>query len=210
MSPLDDHRAADAPGTAPGQAATPSERLDHCTLPDGSALIVHALRRDDRALVEALFDDLGEDSRRDRFHGPKPRLTEKDLEAILDVGGARRAVLARDPSTGRPVALGELVRDPDEPRVAEIAFAVVDDWQGRGVGRLVGEALAHTALAHDVSAVRAFVRSGNARAASVVRRLGRLVASEVDGGVHELLVRLDVARRPCACAPSFEPALTGR
>jgi len=62
-------------------------------------------------------------------------LLESDLDWLVDVGCCgREAVAAVDQATGRTVGIARFVRDAGAPE-AEIEFEVVDDWQGRGIGR---------------------------------------------------------------------------
>ena len=48
----------------------------------GPALLVRPLRHGDVDTVAAMFARLGEQSRRARFLGPKPRLSAADLEQL--------------------------------------------------------------------------------------------------------------------------------
>jgi RimJ/RimL family protein N-acetyltransferase len=90
---------------------------------------------------------------------------------------------------GRAVGIGRLVRDTDAPE-AEIAFEVVDDWQGRGVGRRQAAELARLARREGILRLRASIERGNAPALALVRGLGELVASRSEGTAVEIVVRL--------------------
>lgn len=170
-----------------------TECPDPVVLPDGAELCVRPLEAGDRETVAELFAGLGERSLRMRFHGPRPRLSDADLALIADVHGDRDAVVVFAEDSGRPLALGELVRDAADPRSAEVAFAVVDEWQGRGLGRLLADRLAGRARCLSVDRVRAYVVASNDAAVSVVRRIGRIVRSGIDGGSYELEVEIDRA-----------------
>ncbi len=162
-------------------------------LADGSVLCLRPLEPGDRATVGEVFAGLGERSRRLRFHGPKPELTDAELSHLAAVDHRdRTAVVAYAEGSGKPVALGELVRDRDDRETAEVAFAVVDGWQGRGLGGVLADRLAGRARALGVSRVRAFVAASNDAAAAVVRRIGTVVGSGVEDGAFELVV--DVGR----------------
>ncbi|WP_146207358.1 GNAT family N-acetyltransferase [Nocardioides silvaticus] len=101
----------------------------------GVTLSIAPLEHGDVATVRAVFDQLGELSRTRRYLSPVPRLTTAAATALADADGFRHhAVVVRE-GPGRPVALGRLVRT--EARRAEPALEVVDDWQGRGLGRLL-------------------------------------------------------------------------
>jgi GNAT superfamily N-acetyltransferase len=148
------------------------------------------LRAGERAPVLEVFAGLSERSRRLRFLGSKPRLLESDLAHLVDVGrSGREAVAAIDQASGRTVGIARFVRDDDRPE-AEIAFAVVDEWQGRGLGKQLLAELRRLAREEGILRFRALIAHGNTRAFALVRGLGDvLVHDYVDGNV-ELVVRL--------------------
>ena len=93
------------------------------------AIALRPLRGGDRLPVLEVFAGLSARSRYLRFLGAKPRLNERDLELLVDVGrSGREAVVAIDQETGRSIGIARFVRDQDAPE-AEIAFEVVDEWQ---------------------------------------------------------------------------------
>lgn len=137
-----------------------------------------------------VFRDLSERSRRLRFHGPKPRLAERDLERLVDVGCCgREAVAAVEMATGRTVGTARFVRDEDAPE-AEIAFEVVDEWQGRGVGRALLAELAELGRREGVERFRASVAAGNEPALALVRSSGTVLSSRFEDGAYQLVVAL--------------------
>lgn len=137
-----------------------------------------------------VFAGLSERSRRLRFLGSKPRLPERDVDWLVDVGCCgREAVVASDEATGRTVGLARFVRDADAPE-AEIAFEVVDEWQGRGVGRqLLGE-LRTLALEQGILRFRALIAHGNRPAFALVHGVGEELRRGYEDGAVELVVRL--------------------
>lgn len=156
----------------------------------GSAVRLRRLGAGERRPVLDVFRGLSDRSRRLRFHGPKPRLPANELERLVDVGCCgREAVAAVEVASGRTVGIARFSRDGAEPE-AEIAFAVVDEWQGRGVGRALVSALAALARREDVERVRASVAVGNDAALALVRSLGPVVSSRYGDGAYELVVEL--------------------
>ena len=126
-----------------------------------------------------------------RFLGAKPRLNERDLDALVDVGRAgREAVVAIDQETGCSIGIGRYVRDADAPE-AEIAFEVVDEWQGRGVGRRLAAELARLARSHGILRLRASVDRSNWPALAVIHGLGEVLSRASEGSVVELVIRLE-------------------
>ncbi len=111
---------------------------------DGIA--IRQLHWGERRPVLEVFEGLSERSRSLRFLGSKPRLLERDLVHLADVGCCgREAVAAIERETGRTVGIARFVRDAGAPE-AEIAFEVVDDWQSRGLGRQLLAELREVAL----------------------------------------------------------------
>jgi RimJ/RimL family protein N-acetyltransferase len=147
------------------------------------------LRAGERTPVLEVFAGLSERSRRLRFLGSKPRLLESDLAHLVNVGCGREAVAAIDQETGRTVGIARFVRDEGAPE-AEIAFEVVDEWQGRGLGKRLVAELGALAREQGILRFRALVAHGNTAALALVRSLGdELVHRYADGNV-ELVVRL--------------------
>jgi GNAT superfamily N-acetyltransferase len=154
------------------------------------AFVLRPLRSGERRPVLEVFEGLSERSRRLRFLGSKPRLLERDLAHLADVGCCgREAVTATDPESGRTVGIARFVRDADAPE-AEIAFEVVDDWQGRGLGRALLRALRALALEEGILRFRALIAFGNAPAFALVRGLGDELARRYEDGNVEVVVRL--------------------
>ena len=150
----------------------------------GPEIFVRPLSRGDTATVRAVFERLGETSRRARYHGPKPRLGEKELRWLSAVGVAHLALVAWVDGDPEPVAIARLVRFCGS---AEIAFEVADAYQGRGIGSALARLLVTDARAAGIREITALVRSDNPAALALLRRvLGRLEL-RVEG--PDLLVR---------------------
>jgi ribosomal protein S18 acetylase RimI-like enzyme len=150
----------------------------------GPEVLVRPLRSGDTATVQAVFERLGDESRRTRFNGPKWRLGEKELRWLATVGPNHHALVAWVDGESEPVAIARLVRFGGS---AEIAFEVADTYQDRGIGSALAGLLVADACAAGICEVTALVRSDNPAALAVLRRaLGRL---EVRMEGPELLVR---------------------
>jgi len=92
--------------------------------------------------VDLVFAGLSRQSRFLRFHTPVPRLTGAMRTGLLAVDGRTHVGLVAEVA-GRPVGIGRFVdRGPGH---VDLAVAVVDAAQGRGVGRRLLEALGERA-----------------------------------------------------------------
>ena len=140
--------------------------------------------------VLEVFAGLSERSRRLRFLGSKPRLLESDLAYLVDVGRrGHEAVVAVDQESGRTVGIARFVRDAASPE-AEIAFEVVDGWQGRGLGKQLVTELRALALGQGILRFRALIAHGNRPAFALVHGLGEELTRRYQDGDVELVVRL--------------------
>ena len=140
----------------------------------GLELLVRPLRNGDTTTVQAVFERLGEGSRRARFNGSKPRLGEQELRVLAAVDATHHALVAHVDGDPDPVAIARLVRSGS---TAEIAFEVADAYQGRGIGSALVQELVGDACASGIVEVTALVRSDNRAALRLLSRvLGRLEA----------------------------------
>lgn len=155
-----------------------------------ASIAYRPLRAGERKPVLEVFAGLSERSRRLRFLGSKPRLLESDIAHLVDVGGCgREAVAAIDQESGQTVGIARFVRDERAPE-AEIAFAVVDEWQGQGLGKRLVAELQTLARDQGILRFRAEVAHGNAAALALVRSLGDVLVHRYADGNIELVVRL--------------------
>jgi GNAT superfamily N-acetyltransferase len=133
---------------------------------------VRALAAGDAATLDTVFDGLSARSRYLRFHGPAPRLTTNVRRTLLDVDGDRHVAVAAEVWTGgewSPVGIGRVLRIA--PGVGELALEVVDDWQGRGVGRRLLESLRERARSSGYRELHGEVLLENAAVLALLRRV---------------------------------------
>ena len=154
----------------------------------GPTLVVRPLRDGDVDTVAAVFARLGEQSRRMRFNGPKPCLSAAELRQLAMVDGGHHALVAYVDGDPRPVAIARLARAADG---AEIAFAVADEYQHRGIGSALAGELIADARAAGITEIIALVRSDNPDALALLRRTARVTRIRHEGS--ELSVRAAIA-----------------
>jgi acetyl coenzyme A synthetase (ADP forming)-like protein len=157
-------------------------------LRDGSTLRLRApVVEDADALVE-FFAGLSEHSLYLRFHG-FPALGRKLVEPVLEPDWQERGALVGS-LDGRVVALAEWVRLRD-PRAAEVAFAVGDDFQRRGIGTRLLEQLAARAAEAGIEEFVAEVLQENTAMLGVFREAGFMVTRASEAG--EVEIRFEIA-----------------
>ena len=152
-------------------------------LRDGTTLRLHPPSAADAQAVVAFFGDLSERSRYLRFHGAGS-VDEKLVGTFLDPDWETRGALAAT-QDGRIVALASYARLRD-PRAAEVAFAVADELQGRGVGTRLLERLAERAAAAGIERFVAEVLAENNAMLAVFRDAGFEIARTLERGEVEV------------------------
>lgn len=146
-------------------ARRPHHRGMHARYVD--RITIRPLRDGDTATVAALFDRLGPRSRARRFGGAKPRLSDVELGALARVDATHHALVAYVDGDPEPAGLAQLVRHGD---TAEVACAVADEHQGRGVGTALTRELAADARAAGIVRLEATVQGDNPPAVSLLAR----------------------------------------
>ncbi len=158
-------------------------------LKHGPSILVRPLRHGDVATVLAVFEQLGEASRRARFNGPKPCLSAVELEQMARVDGSHYALVAYLEGDPRPIAIARLVRT--DRTTAEIAFAVADSQQHLGIGSALAAELVADARAAGISEIIALTASDNRAALALVRRVADVREVGLEG--PELSIRAAIA-----------------
>jgi acetate---CoA ligase (ADP-forming) len=159
-------------------------------LRDGGTLRLRPPESVDQDELLAFFTRLKPESLYQRFHGMR-RPTAELVEAFLDPDwselGSLIGTLGED---ARIVALASYARLRDAT-TAEVAFAVSDELQGRGIGTRLLEQLAAEAAAHGIESFVAEVLAGNRAMLRVFEEAGFDVTRRLEAG--EVEVRFQIA-----------------
>jgi ribosomal protein S18 acetylase RimI-like enzyme len=139
---------------------------------------VQRLRNGDARTVMGVFERLSERSRRARFNGPKPCLSVGELPQLASVDRTRYVLVAYVDGDPQPIAIARFVRDG---RSAEMAFAVADEYQRRGIGSVVVRKLIADARAAGITEVVALVSSNNRSAIALLHRVLNAIEIRLDG-----------------------------
>ena len=158
----------------------------HTRYVDG--LTIRRLRNGDTGTVAALFERLGPRSREKRFCGAKPRLSDRELTALARVDHDHHVLVGYVDGDSLPAGIARLVRDGD---AAEVAFEVVDAYQGRGVGSTLARELAADARAAGIRQLVATVCGDNDRMVSLLKRIGQSLHVSWRGREREFVVGLE-------------------
>jgi GNAT superfamily N-acetyltransferase len=160
------------------------------TLRDGSRVRIRQWHRSDTGLLLRLFDRLSPESRYRRFLSCIRELTGSALRYLTQLDHHdHEAMIALDEGTGEAVGLARYVRDPRRPEVAELALAVIDDWQGRGLGTLLLDVLCARAAEGGITRFTALMLTTNRTMRDLLDHLGPVRIVDRDVSTVEVEVR---------------------
>jgi acetyl coenzyme A synthetase (ADP forming)-like protein len=158
-------------------------------LRDGSTLRLRPVRQEDAPGLQDFYDRLSPDSLHFRFHGAlASRVSE--VSRLLGVDNENDFVLVAE-AGGRVSGVALYLRDRRSARRAEVAFAIADALQGRGVGPRMLEVLAGLARDHGIRTFDAYVLHDNQRMTQVFLDSGFEVERRIEGGVFHVTLSLE-------------------
>lgn len=141
----------------------------------------------DKPRIERFLERLSEESVFHRFFR-RLRSTREIVEKMLSEEILLYIVIERGDDV---VACGELYRTT-WPDVVEPAVTVLDEYQGKGLGKLLVAIMTYCALKAGVSRFRAYVLPDNTSVIKIVSRLHPRLVKDY-GDVHLYEMRIDLA-----------------
>ena len=139
-------------------------------LSDGGTVHVRPIRPDDGAALREAFRHLSPESVYFRFFSPKAELSDTEVTRFTTVDYHDRMAFVAFLEESI-IAVGRYDRLPSGQE-AEVAFAVADEHQGRGLGTLLLEYLASYASDNGITRFSADTLVGNRRMLDVFRAAG--------------------------------------
>ncbi len=166
----------------------PSHWEADIVLSDGGTAHLRPIRPDDADLLRAFYSRLSEQSIYFRFFGPRPRLSDREINRFTNVDYDDRVALIATIGT----EMVAVVRyDRVEPKDhAEVAFLVEDAHQGRGMAAVLMEHLRAAARERGIRTFIADVLPANHRMTSLFRQAGYTAQSQFEDGVVRMTLDL--------------------
>jgi len=161
------------------------------SLPDGRPVEIRALNQDDRSEFVGAIDRMSAGSLYRRFFSVKRNFTPQDVASFVNVDFVTQvALVAIVEEAGRPEIVGAGRYMITQPGRAEIAFAVIDQYQRQGIGKALMRHLAAIARQSGLSELFAEVLPDNVAMLKVFEKSGYEVTIERDLGVVTVIINL--------------------
>jgi len=160
-------------------------------LRNGRRIEIRALKPEHRADLVAAVDRSSERSLYQRFFYPKRSFTEKEVAYFMEPDFVDHvALIALVEENRRPVIVGGGRYIIVRPGAGELAFVVVDQYQGQGIGAALMRNLASIARAAGVKELIADVLSDNIAMLKVLESTGLRVSTSREAGIVHVSLRL--------------------
>jgi RimJ/RimL family protein N-acetyltransferase len=171
------------------QSEYPTNLERDVTLKDGTALHIRPIRPDDAPRLMDLYDRLSRLSAYQRFFSIMKRLPPDWARLLATVDHRRRLALVaeRGPADAPEIEAVARYEPTDDPGTAEVAFAIQDGYQGKGLGTLLLRHLLDAAEARGIHRFRAYVLADNRRMLDLLTRFTDIRERQLDAGVVSLL-----------------------
>jgi acetyltransferase len=176
----------------------PSASLDpeSFTLKDGTEVVIRPIRPDDADDLQATFQRLSMESIYLRFLSFKKELPDEEARYLATVDyTSRMAFVAITKVDGKEIVVGVsryAMLDPRRPEIAESAVVVEDEYQGRGLGKLLLRRLVNYARAKGIYKLRGNMQVGNNRMLDLVKNSGLPHETHFVDGIWEVDIDITV------------------
>jgi ribosomal protein S18 acetylase RimI-like enzyme len=147
-------------------------------------LVVRPIAPSDKTALAAFFAALSPESRKRRFFTSKAALSARELAYFTEIDHRSHVGLVAEDAAGRFVGLGQYAGWAGDARTADVAVAVADDHQRRGLGTKLVRDLVERARVNGLDRLTASTQPWNVASLRLLRRAGFRVAGS-GGGVIE-------------------------
>lgn len=138
-------------------------RLEEALLIDGEKIIIRPARQVDERRIQEHFYALDKADIVARFFHEKANFIRDDVQFTFNidyVNSLTFVAVVGDFGFKRVIAVGEYIRNP-ETNMAEVAFTVNKQWQGKGISKIMLRKLADAALKNKIDGLVAYVLPNN-------------------------------------------------
>jgi GNAT superfamily N-acetyltransferase len=156
------------------------------TLKDGTIVHIRPIRPgDDHALIE-IFKHLSPQSVYQRFFQALPELSPGMAVYLANAHYTDRMALVAE-AGGEMIGVGRYERTSD-PGVADLALVLLDEWQNRGLGRILLREILKVGKSNGIRRFRADVLAENRRMLRLLAQESQILEQKTEAGVASFLV----------------------
>jgi acyl-CoA hydrolase/GNAT superfamily N-acetyltransferase len=177
------------------------------TLASGETVQVRPVRITDEDPLQDLFYRLSDDSTYRRFMGYKRAHPHEEMQKLVDLDYEQNMALVVTLAESTPEDILAMARYDVDPAtmLADIAFVVRDDWQGKGLGTMLMRRMGEIARVRGLAGFTADVISSNRPMMTVFTKAGLRMAVELEDGCYHLTMRFAQPGKPVPAGDAARP-----
>jgi len=170
----------------------PQELRKYISLKDGMKVLLRPIKPSDATMKQDLFYSLSKESVAKRYLGSLRAMPLRRVWPYVIVDYKDEMVLVGTVAENEResiIALGSYSRIP-RTNLAEVALAVRDDWQNRGLGTKLFDYLVEIARERGITGFTAWVLTSNARMMHIFKKQGRPTKYRIEGDLYHVTMEL--------------------
>ena len=160
---------------------------------DGELITIRPAKPVDERRIQEHFYNQDKDDIYSRFFQARSRFVRNDLESMFQIDYIKDLTLLAvvgEFGFGKVVAVGEYLLDQAN-NIAEVAFSVSKEWQGKGLGKILMRKLAEAARENGIAGLFAYTLPRNQGMIRLFKTLPYKVKTFYDRDAIELSCRFD-------------------
>jgi RimJ/RimL family protein N-acetyltransferase len=154
-------------------------------LKDGTSVHIRPIRPEDGGALVEIFNRSSPQTVYQRFFSTLPELTPSMAHHLSHVNYKDRFALVVEVDGG-PVGVARYERT-DDPDLLELGLVIMDEWQNRGLGRILLREIMRAAERNGIHRFRADVLAENRRMLRLIATEGRIQERKTEAGVTSIL-----------------------
>jgi acyl-CoA hydrolase/GNAT superfamily N-acetyltransferase len=158
----------------------------------GETVLVRPARISDEELLKDMFYRLSDESTYQRFLSYKRYHPHDEMQKLVDLDYHANIAFVAEVLGEHPRIIAMCRHDIDPAtNLADIAFVVADDWQGKGLGTTLMRRMIDVARERGLAGFSADVLTTNLGMLGIFHKSGLFVHTEREGNVYHLIATFD-------------------
>jgi len=157
-------------------------------LKDGTPVLIRLLNQDDKEELKIGFEKLSTKSKYRRFFVPISSLSNSQLKHLTEIDNKNHLALCayivgQDGMFG--IGVARYFRVEDEPKTAEFALTIIDEYQSQGLGTELLNLLIQCARKNGIRKFIGYMLAENSSILKILKHLGAQIRRE-DGPIQRV------------------------
>ncbi|CAB5159355.1 Acetyl-CoA hydrolase [Olavius algarvensis associated proteobacterium Delta 3] len=167
--------------------------MEETVVVDGDSVMIRPAKPVDERRIQEHFYSLGKKDVIARFFHEKTRFVRDEAEGLSQIDYRKNLTLVAlvgEFGFGRVIGVGEYLLD-ETTNIAEVAFSVSSDFQGKGIGTRLMIKLAGAARGNGIAGLLAYTAETNDGMIRLFNTLPYVVRTDTENDILELTCRFD-------------------